>query len=68
MPDLHGLTAVTTQPNPRTLVARATREDGSVVGQGEYVVSEDGGTLTAATSGFDSQLRQFTIQTSWDRA
>ena len=42
VPDLYGLTAVTTQPNPRTLVARATREDGSVVGEGEYVVSDDG--------------------------
>ena len=67
MPDLYGLTAVTTQPNPRTLVARATREDGSVVGEGEYVVSEDGRTLTATTAGFDSQLRQFKIRTSWDR-
>jgi hypothetical protein len=68
VPGLHGLTAVTTQPNPRTLVARATREDGSVVGEGEYVVSEDGGSLTATTAGFDTQLRQFKIETSWDRA
>jgi len=68
VPDLYGLSAIVSQPNARTLVARATREDGSVVGEGEYIVSDDGRTLTATTSGFDTQLRQFKIQTSWDRA
>ena len=68
VPDLHGLTTVTTQPNPRMLVGRVRREDGSLVGEGEYVVSEDGRTLTATTAGFDTQLRQFKIQTTWDRA
>jgi hypothetical protein len=67
VPELYGLTAVVSQPNARTLVAKATREDGSVVGEGEYVVSADGRTLTATTAGFDTQLRQFKIQTSWDR-
>lgn len=67
VPDLYGLTAVTTRPNSRTLVGQVRREDGSLVGEGEYVVSEDGQTLTATTAGFDTQLRQFTIQTAWDR-
>lgn len=42
-------------------------EDGSLVGEGEYVASEVGQPLTATTAGFDTQLRQFTIQTAWDR-
>jgi hypothetical protein len=68
VPDLHGLSAITTKPNPHTLVSQVKRQDGSVVGEGHYIVSDDGLTLTAKTSGFDTQLRQFTIQTAWDRA
>jgi hypothetical protein len=67
VPDLHGLSTVTTRPNPRTLVGQVRREDGSLVGEGEYVVSPDGQTLTATTKGFDTQLRQFKMQTAWDR-
>src|SRR5262245_26387827 len=59
VPEMYGLSAVTTQPNPRTLVAQARRDDGSIAGEGEYIVSEDGATLTATTAGFDTQLRQF---------
>lgn len=67
VPDLYGLTAVTTQPNPYTLVGQVRREDGSLVGEGEYVVSDDGRALTATTAGWDTQLRQFRTQTVWDR-
>jgi hypothetical protein len=63
-----GLTCVTTRPNTRTLRAEVKREDGSLAGEGTYVVAEDGATLTATTSGFDSQLRQFTIRSVWERA
>jgi hypothetical protein len=45
----------------------ARREDGSMVGSGRYVVSSDLQTLTATTSGFDTQLRRFESQTVWDR-
>jgi hypothetical protein len=38
-----------------------------VVGGGSYVVSADGKTLTAATFGYDTQLRQFSQQTVRDR-
>jgi hypothetical protein len=65
---LPGLTSVTTRPSPTTIRAEAKREDGSLAGEGTYVVAEDGQTMTATTSGFDSQLRQFTMRTVWDRA
>jgi hypothetical protein len=67
VPDLLGLTAVTTQPDARTLVAEVRREDGSLAGQGRYVVSEDGRSLVATTAGFDTQLRRFEMRTVWDR-
>jgi hypothetical protein len=59
---------VTTRPNRDTIRAEARREDGSLAGEGTYVLTDDGHTLTAATTGFDSQLRPFTMQTVWDRA
>jgi hypothetical protein len=65
---LRGLTSVTTRPNPNTIRAEARRDDGSLAGEGTYVVADDGQTMTATTKGFDSQLRQFTMKTVWDRA
>ena len=43
------------------------REDGSIAGEGSYIVAEDGTTMTATTAGFDSQLRRFEMRTVWDR-
>jgi hypothetical protein len=68
LPDLPGLTVVSTRPDSNTLHSEAKREDGSLVGGGTYVVSEDGRSLTATNFGFDSQLRQFKQSTVWDRA
>ena len=65
---LPGLTSVTTRPNPNTIRAEAKREDGSLAGEGTYVVAADGATMIASTRGFDSQLRPFTLKTVWDRA
>jgi len=65
---LPGLTSVTTRPNPNTIRTEAKREDGSLAGEGTYVVAADGRTMMASTRGFDSQLRQFTMKTMWDRA
>lgn len=65
---LPGLTAVTTRPNPRTIRAEAKREDGSLAGEGTYIVAADGRTMTASTRGVDSQLRPFTLTTVWDRS
>jgi hypothetical protein len=64
---LPGLTSVTTRPNPNTIRAEAKREDGSLAGEGTYMVAADGATMIASTSGFDSQLRPFTMKTVWDR-
>jgi hypothetical protein len=64
---LPGLTSVTTRPDASTIRAEAKREDGSIAGEGTYVVAEDGRTMTATAKGFDSQLRPFTQQTVWDR-
>ena len=68
VPDLHGLTAVCTRPDPATLRTEARREDGSVAGEGTYTVSPDTGWLTATTTGYDTQLRQFKQQTVWQRS
>jgi hypothetical protein len=62
-----GLSSVTTRPGSNTIRAEATREDGSLAGEGTYAVSDDGQTMTATTRGVDSQLRAFTMQTVWDR-
>ena len=65
--DFPGLKNVHTRPDPNTIADEARREDGSVVGGGTYIVSADGKSLTATTSGWDSQLRQFKLRTMWDR-
>ena len=38
-----------------------------VPGQGRYVVTDDGQSLSATTAGFDTQLRRFETLTVWDR-
>jgi hypothetical protein len=68
IPNMQGLTIVCTRPEARTLHTEARREDGSLVGQGTFVVSVDGASLMATTTGYDTQLRQFRQRTAWDRA
>lgn len=65
--NLPGLQAVTSRPDSHTIRAEARRDDGSLAGEGTYVVAADGRSLTATTSGFDSQLRRFEMSTVWDR-
>ena len=67
VPGLFGLMSVTTQPSPNTIRAEARRDDGSIAGEGSYVVSDDGARMTATTAGFDTQLRRFELRTVWDR-
>jgi hypothetical protein len=67
VPDFPGLTAVTSRPQPNAIHAEVRREDGTIAGEGSYVVSEDGKSLTATTAGFDTQLRRFEMRTVWDR-
>jgi hypothetical protein len=54
-------------PNPNTIRAEAKRENGSLAGEGTHVVAADGRRMVASTGGFDSQPRQFTMKTVWDR-
>ena len=65
--NLPGLECVTSRPDPHTIRAEVKREDGSLAGEGSYVVAPDGRTMTATTSGFDSQLRRFEMRTVWTR-
>jgi hypothetical protein len=67
VPDFPGLAVTSTRPDEHTIHSDVRREDGSIAGQGTYVVSADGRSLTAITAGFDSQLRQFEQHTSWDK-
>ena len=67
VPDFPGLSALTTRPDPCTIRAECRREDGSLVGEGTYVVSADGKSLTATTAGFDTQLRRFETTTVWEK-
>jgi hypothetical protein len=68
LPDFPELLAVATQPAPHALHGEVRRPDGSIVGEGDYVVSADGTSLTATATGFDSQLRRFQVTTVWRRA
>ena len=68
VPDFPGLAVTSTRPDANTLHSDVRREDGSIAGQGTYIVSADGRSLTAITAGFDSQLRQFEQRTSWDKS
>jgi hypothetical protein len=43
------------------------RREGGLAGEGTYTIGSDGRTLTATTSGFDSQLRRFEMRTVWER-
>ncbi len=65
--DFPGLTTISARTDPRTLHTDVKREDGSIAGRATFTVSADGRSLMALNSGFDSQFRQFTQRTVWDR-
>lgn len=65
MPEAPGLVSETTL-EPRGLRSIA-RKDGTVVGQGAYVVSDDGQTMTATVSGIDGSGRPFDQVIAFDR-
>lgn len=66
VPGAPGVTAVSTRPDPSTIQATA-RSGGRVLGEGSYVVSADGGMLTATVRGIDAQQRPFQTTVVWDR-
>lgn len=67
VPGFSGLKTVATRESANAVQVEVHRQDGSIIGQGKYVVSGDGRSLTATTSGFDAQLRRFETRTNWDR-
>ena len=66
VPGAPGVTGIATLPDPHTLHAKATMGN-RVVGEGTYVVSPDGTTLTATVRGTDMHQRQFQTTVVWDR-
>lgn len=67
VPDFPGLSAIATRLDERTIRGVAQREDGTLAGEGTFVVSADGKSLSATAAGFDTQLRRFETRTEWDR-
>ena len=67
VPNFPGLSSITTRPDPHTIRGEVRREDGTIAGEGSYVVSADGKSLTATTAGFDTQLRRFEMRTVWEK-
>jgi hypothetical protein len=59
--------AVATKPDPHTIRVVSRRGD-EVVGEGSYVVSADGRSLTATMRGIDAQHRSFQTTVVWERA
>lgn len=66
VPGVLDVTAVSTRPDPNTIRA-AARSGDRTVGEGSYVVSADGATLTATVRGIDAQQRPFQTTVVWDR-
>jgi hypothetical protein len=58
--------ATATQPDGNTIRVVSRRGD-QVVGEGSYVVSADGGSLTATMRGIDAQQRAFQTTIVWER-
>ena len=65
-PGAPGVTAVSTRPDANTIQA-AARSGDRVLGEGSYVVSADGATLTATVRGVDAQQRPLQTTVVWDR-
>jgi hypothetical protein len=63
MPEMN---AVSFQPDPNTLHV-TVRQQGSIMGEGSYIVSPDGATLTATVRGIDAQQRTFETTVVWQR-
>ena len=60
------VTVLSTRPEPNTLRTVA-QTSGRLLGEGTYVVSADGQTLTATVAGIDAQQRPFQTTVVWHR-
>ena len=66
VPGAAGVTAVSTRPDANTIHVTARAGD-HTVGEGSYVVSADGTTLTATVRGMDAKQRPFQTTVVWER-
>jgi len=66
IPDVPGAVAVAIAPDPRTIRVSG-RMGETTLGEGSYVVSPDGTTLSATMAGTDAQQRRFQTTTVWDK-
>lgn len=66
IPSAPGLSMIVHHPDANTILVQAKHAD-RVVGEGSYVVSADGSTLTASVSGIDAQRKPFQTIAIWDR-
>jgi hypothetical protein len=66
VPGLHDVVAISTRPEPKTILMQGLLGD-VVVGEARYVVSADGTTLTATVAGIDVEQRSFRSTVVWVR-
>ena len=66
VPGAPDIIALSTLPDPKTILVEARRGD-QIVGQASYAVSADGAALTATVSGIDIQHRPFRTTVVWTR-
>ena len=66
LPDVPRASAIMRRPDAKTIHVES-RNGNRVIGKAEYVVSDDGATMTAAVSGIDAQQRPFETVLVWDR-
>ena len=66
VPGFPELVAISTRPEPNTILMRGLRGD-ETVGEASYVVSSDGTTLTATVAGTDIEQRVFRSTVAWVR-
>jgi hypothetical protein len=66
IPGVPNAVAIAHSPDPHTIRAMG-KSGNTVLGEGSYVVSADGKTLTATTAGTDAQQRRFQTVTVWER-
>jgi hypothetical protein len=66
VPGAPEVVVVSSRPDPNTIRSVARNGD-RTLGEGSYVVSADGATLTATVRGIDAQQRRFETTVVWDR-
>jgi hypothetical protein len=66
VPGAPGMTGLCSRPEPNTIQLVGRMGD-RIVGEGRYVVSADGRSLTTTVRGIDAQQREFDTTVVWER-